>query len=51
MGDMEHITLGDFGRLDDIDEVSQGFQPENLVLFDIKNEVLAALRENQLYIK
>lgn len=45
---MKHITLGDYGRLNDIDEVTQGFQPENLVLFDIKNEVLAALRENQL---
>jgi len=36
MGDMEHITLWDYGRLDDIDEVAQRFQPENLVLFDIK---------------
>jgi len=42
------VCKDDHGRLDDIDEVAQGFQPEKPVLFDIKNEVLAALRENQL---
>jgi len=44
---MEHITLGNYGRLDNIDEVAQGFQPTNLVFFDIKNSVLTALKENQ----
>ena len=47
MGDIEHITLGDYGRLKNIDEVTQRFQPVNPYLFDIKHSVIAALRENQ----
>jgi len=48
MGDIERITLGDYGSLDNLDEVSQGFQSKNIVLFDIKTVDLAALRDNQL---
>jgi len=47
IGDMECITLGDYGRLDNIDEVAQGFQLVNPLHFDIKYPVLSALRENQ----
>jgi hypothetical protein len=46
-GELERVTLGDYGRHNNIDEVSQGFQPVNLVLFDIKHSVFSALRENQ----
>jgi len=44
---MERITLGDYGRLDNLDEVAQGFQPANPVFFDIKNSVLNTLKVNQ----
>jgi len=37
MGDMERITLGDYMRLDNIDEVFQGVQTVSPVLFDIKH--------------
>jgi len=47
IGDMECITLGDYGRLNNIDEVAQGFQLVNPLHFDIKYSVLSALRENQ----
>jgi hypothetical protein len=47
MGDVEWITLGDYGTLRNLDEVVQGFQPTNPVVFDIKNIILAALKENQ----
>jgi len=46
-GEPEHITLGDYGRHNNIDEVSHEFQPVNLVLFDIKHSFFAVLRENQ----
>lgn len=39
MGDM--VTLGDYKRLDNIDEIVQGFQLVSLVLFDIKHSILA----------
>jgi len=34
------ITLGDYERLDNFDEVSLRFQLRNLVVFDIKSSVL-----------
>lgn len=37
---MACVTLEDYGRLDNLDEVAQGFQPANLVFFDIRNPVL-----------
>jgi len=40
MGDELRITLGDYERLDNLDEVSLGFQPSNPVVFDIKNSVM-----------
>jgi len=43
---VEHITLEDYGRLDNLDEVVQGFQPANPVYFDIKIVVLTTLKEN-----
>jgi hypothetical protein len=47
MRDERRITLGDYGRLDNLDEVSLGFQPANLVVFDIKNSVMMNLKSNQ----
>jgi len=44
---MERITLGDYGRLVNLDEVAQGFQLANHVFFDIKNSVLTTLKLNQ----
>jgi hypothetical protein len=44
---MERITLGDFGRLNKLDKVAQGFQPANTFFFEIKNSVFTALKENQ----
>jgi len=44
---MERITLGDYGRLDNLHEVAQGFQLGNHVFFDIKNSVLTTLKVNQ----
>jgi len=41
------LTLGDYRRLDNLDEISLGFQPANLVVFDIKNSVLVNLKSNQ----
>ena len=41
MGDENpRITLGDYGRLDNLDEVSLRIQPANPVVFDIKNNVV-----------
>lgn len=37
MGEPERITLWNYKRLDNIDEVTQGFQPVNPVHFDIKH--------------
>jgi len=36
MGELERITLRDYGKLDHIDKVVQGFKPVNSVLFDNK---------------
>jgi len=47
MGDHPHITLGDYGRLDNLDEISLGFEPANPIVFDIKNNVLVNLKTNQ----
>nr|ABN09114.1 hypothetical protein MtrDRAFT_AC174465g24v2 [Medicago truncatula] len=47
MGEPEHMTLGDYGRLDNMNEVDQRFQLVNHVLFDIKLSIFSALRENQ----
>jgi len=47
MGDERRITLGDYGRLDNFEEVSFGFQPANPVVFDIKNNVMMNLKSNQ----
>jgi len=46
MGGVERITVGDYGRLDNFDEVAQGFKQANPILFDIKTDVLAFLKEN-----
>jgi len=47
MGEEHRITLGDYRRLDNLDEVSLGFQPANPVVFDIKNSVTMNLKSNQ----
>jgi hypothetical protein len=48
MGDENpRITLGDYERVDNLDEVSLGFQPTNSVVFDIKNNVMINLKSNQ----
>jgi len=48
MGDHQRITLGDYGRLDNLDEIFLGFQPANPIIFDInKNRVLVNLKTNQ----
>jgi len=47
MGEEHRITLGNYGRLDNLNEVSLGFQPANPVVFDIKNNVLVNLKSNQ----
>ncbi|KEH26722.1 transposable element protein, putative [Medicago truncatula] len=44
---MACVKLEDYGRLDNLDEVAQGFQPANLVFFDIRNPVLTAFKVNQ----
>jgi len=45
MGDHPLITLGIYGRLDNLEEVSLGFQPANSVGF--KNSVMMNLKSNQ----
>jgi len=47
MGDKRRITLGDYERLDNLDDVSLGFQPANPTVFDIKNSVMMNLKSNQ----
>jgi len=47
MGNERHITLGDYGRLDNLDEISLGFQTANSMVFDIKNSVKVNLISNQ----
>jgi len=37
MGELERVTLGDHGNLDNINEVTQGFQLVNPNLFVIKH--------------
>lgn len=39
-------TMGDYCRRTDVGQISLGFQPPNLVTFNIKNYVLSGLREN-----
>jgi len=46
-GDQPRITLGEYGRLDNLEEISLGFQPVNPVVFDIKTNVLINLKTNQ----
>ncbi|KAK2369696.1 hypothetical protein QL285_082812 [Trifolium repens] len=41
------ITLGDYGQHVEGGIANLGFQPANLVSFDIKNSVLQALKEDQ----
>ncbi|KAK2375093.1 hypothetical protein QL285_076007 [Trifolium repens] len=41
------ITMGDYSKRTDNDQISLGFQPANLANFDIKGNVLIGLRENQ----
>jgi len=41
------ITLGHYGRLDNLNEICLGFQLANLVVFDIKNSVLVNLKIDQ----
>jgi len=47
MGEEIRITLGYYGRLDNLDEVSLGFQTANPVVFAIKNSVMMNLKSNQ----
>jgi len=47
MGEERRVSLRDYGRLDNLDEVSLGFQPTNPVVFDIKNSVMINLKSNQ----
>jgi len=47
MGELSRITLGDYGWLDNLDEVSLAFQPANPVVFGIKNSVMMNLKSNQ----
>jgi hypothetical protein len=48
MGDGKpRITMGDYCKITDNDQISPGFQPANPANFDIKGNVLTGLRENQ----
>ncbi|KAK2451480.1 hypothetical protein QL285_010531 [Trifolium repens] len=47
MGDEQRITMGDYCKMTDTDQISLGFQPANPANFDIKGNVLTGLRENQ----
>jgi len=40
-------TTVDYGRVDNLDKVSHGFQPANTMLFEIKNSVMMNLKSNQ----
>ncbi|PNX60662.1 hypothetical protein L195_g052045, partial [Trifolium pratense] len=40
-------TMGDYCKRSDTEQISLGFQPADLVNFDIKGNVLAGLHENQ----
>lgn len=39
-------TMRDYSRRTNVGQISLGFQPVNLVSFDIKNCVLSGLRDN-----
>ena len=43
---MERYTLGDYGRLDNLDEVAQGFNQQTMSS-GIKNSILTALKVNK----
>ncbi|KAK2382357.1 hypothetical protein QL285_069903 [Trifolium repens] len=47
MGDEQRITMGDYCKRTDNDQISLGFQPANPANFDIKGNVLTCLQENQ----
>ena len=47
MGDKQRVTMGDYCKRTDTDQISLGFQPANPANFDIKGNVLTGLRENQ----
>ncbi|WJX24636.1 hypothetical protein P8452_13722 [Trifolium repens] len=47
MGDEQRVTMGDYCKRTDTDQISLGFQPANPANFDIKGNVLTSLRENQ----
>jgi len=51
MGEVRRITLGDYWWLDNLNEISFGFQPANPVVFDIKNSVMMNLKSNQFLSK
>jgi hypothetical protein len=38
-----------YGMLDNLEEVSLGFQPDNPVTFDTKSSTLNALKDNQFF--
>jgi len=40
-------TTVDYGRLDNLDKVSLGFQPANPMVFEFKNSVMMNLKSNQ----
>jgi hypothetical protein len=46
-GQQPRITMGDYCKRTDNDQISLGFQPANPANFDIKGNVLTVLRENQ----
>jgi hypothetical protein len=47
MGDEQRVTMGDYCKRTDTDQISLGFQPANPANFDINGNVLTGLRENQ----
>lgn len=49
MGDILRIILWDYGMLDNLEEVSLGFQSENPIAFDTENSTLNALKDNQFF--
>ena len=47
MGDEQRVTMGDYCKRTNTDQISLGFQPANPANFDINGNVLTGLRENQ----
>jgi hypothetical protein len=47
MGDSQRITMGDYCKRTNNDQISLGFQLTNPANFHIKENVLTGLRENQ----